>query len=145
MAIILVQKNVDKTIWRMAANQADLDDYNGVDQFDQAVLDDADFQLLRTNEKVYDGATNTVVDPSVAITQGDTATQINAYLANNVKRELRDYTDNNQGKQFATQTANYLTYLESIDVDSMSLTYPLNWELYCSDNGITFLHPLQIG
>ena len=145
MAIILVQKNADKTIWRMAANEADLNDYNGVDQFDQAVLDDADFQLLRTNQKIYDGATNTVVDPEEAITQAANATQLNHYLNNNVRRELKSYTDNNQGKQFATQTANYFAYLESIDVESMSLTYPINWELYCSNNGITFLHPLQIG
>jgi hypothetical protein len=144
MATLIVRKN-PKSLWRMAANATDLADYNGINdtEFDLVDVSDADFQSLRTNQKKYDADTGSVVD----LAEGETGDQLSetnlkTYLSE-VTDKLKLFIDNNVGDQFATQCQNYKTVLEGVDTSSLS--YPLNWEKHCLDNGIIFLHPLQIG
>tara|TARA_Y100001937_G_C7116426_1_gene330353 strand:+ start:411 stop:854 length:444 start_codon:yes stop_codon:yes gene_type:complete len=56
-----------------------------------------------------------------------------------LKNKLQESIDNGH-----TQYQDYLNYLESFDVSS--LTYPLNqsWEQWCNDNGVNFYNTLQI-
>ena len=50
----------------------------------------------------------------------------------------------NPSNAMLAQANSYKDTLEAFDTST--ITYPLNssWEKYCSDNSITFLHPLQI-
>ena len=144
MATLIIRKN-PKSLWRMAANATDLADYNGINdtEFDQVDISDADFLSLRTNQKKYDTDTDSVV----AFGEGEhgnvpSEDVLKEYLAETIVK-LKLFMDNNVGDQFATQCQNYKTVLEG--VDTSSLTYPINWEKHCLDNGIIFLHPLQIG
>ena len=144
MATLIVRKD-PKSLWRMAANATDLADYNGINatEFDQVDISDADFLSLRTNQKKYDTDTDSVV----ALGEGENGNLpsediLKEYLSETVVK-LKLFIDNNGGDQFATQCQNYKTVLEGVDTSSLS--YPINWEKHCLDNGIIFLHPLQIG
>ena len=50
----------------------------------------------------------------------------------------------NSSNSMLTACSNYKNYLETLDYSSLSFPLNSNWEKYCQDNSITYLHPLQI-
>ena len=59
-------------------------------------------------------------------------------------RVIKDFEKANSSNSMLTACSNYKNYLESLDYLSLSFPLNSNWEKYCQDNSITYLHPLQI-
>ena len=55
-----------------------------------------------------------------------------------------DFEKVNSSNSMLTACSNYRNYLETLDYSSLSFPLNSNWEKYCQDNSITYLHPLQI-
>ena len=59
-------------------------------------------------------------------------------------RVIKDFEKANSSNSMLTACSNYKNYLETLDYSSLSFPLNSNWEKYCQDNSITYLHPLQI-
>ena len=59
-------------------------------------------------------------------------------------RVIKDFEKANYSNSMLTACSNYKNYLETLDYSSLSFPLNSNWEKYCQDNSITYLHPLQI-
>ena len=121
-------------------------------------VDDTNFNAVLFNTKtvkldndnlVY---TSTIVPPDPNPPAGKTINDdrypnqgtLENYLNNSVKPILKEFLDSNPDNSMYSDVKSYYDYLTSLDLST--LTYPIadTWEKYCSDNSISYYHPLQI-
>jgi len=136
--------NSDNNLVKIAANDSDRDSQNIVLSDHSVVsISDDDFLKVKTNasEATYDGTNVTITDISDPLIETEEGLKI---TIQNIIDAISYFAINNQDNTLYTPLNNYKTTLENFDTSS--LTFPLNksWEQYCSENSITFYHPLQI-
>ena len=149
--------NTDNWIVKIAANDADRDALNlDLSNYNVVSVTEDQFNSVRSNEKNinYDGTTLTLtgrteevgdIDPEIGPATSVSLSQTDLeYTLGNIKKELKNFLDNNSGHTKFSELQNYYNYLDTLDMST--LTFPLNkyWEQYCIDNSIAFVHPLQI-
>jgi len=129
--------------YKISKTEADKNDINvSARTKSEVTITEAEFNSFVTNQKdiiVNNGAVS-FIDKFSSTVQNEAALK---EKFDNFKKEAKLYISKNQGKQLATQLQTYLGVLSQ--VDTSSLTYPINWEQHCVDNSITFLHEYQIG
>jgi hypothetical protein len=143
MAFVILNNG---NFFRIAKTQSDINDINIPEQFKTVVdISDDDFVSYVTNLKesfVTDENVSFSDYPSTGIIAHENESVLKAHF-DTFKELATLYTENNSGKQLATEIQNYVNYLNTVDTSSLS--YPINWEKYCHDNSITFFHKDQIG
>lgn len=143
MAYIIFNENNE--LVKIASNASDRDSLHLVlSNLSVTEVSDIDFLKIKKNmaSVSYDGLTVTVTDFNEANII-ETQSKLESYLKDIIKY-ISCYTNTNRNHLMYNEINSYKEYLENFDVNS--LTFPLNksWEEYCSDNSITFYHPLQI-
>jgi hypothetical protein len=143
MAYIIFNENNE--LVKIASNASDRDSLHLVlSNLSVTEVSDIDFLKIKKNmaSVSYDGLTVTVTDFNEA-NSIETQSKLESYLKDIIKY-ISYYTNSNKNHLMYNEINSYKEYLENFDVNS--LTFPLNksWEEYCSDNSITFYHPLQI-
>tara|TARA_R100001509_G_scaffold149899_1_gene108527 strand:- start:1479 stop:1910 length:432 start_codon:yes stop_codon:yes gene_type:complete len=143
MAFVLLNNG---NFFRIAKTQSDINDINIPEQFKTVVdISDEDFNSYVTNQKeiiVSDGNVSFQDIPNTGRIEQTNSSDLTSHFER-FKNLANLYIGNNSEKQLATQCQNYLNYLNTVDMDSLS--FPLNWEKHCLDNSIVFLHKDQIG
>tara|TARA_R100000664_G_scaffold2115_1_gene5440 strand:+ start:839 stop:1267 length:429 start_codon:yes stop_codon:yes gene_type:complete len=142
MAFAILQ---DGKFFRIAKNQSDVDDINIPEQFKTVVdISDDNFNSYVTNQKIISVDDGNVVftdEPETSPELNDADTLKNYF--NIFKEQANLYINNNSERQLAVKIKEYVNYLDTVDTSSVS--YPINWEKYCSENSIAFFHKDQIG
>jgi hypothetical protein len=142
MAFAILQ---DGKFFRIAKNQSDVDDINIPEQFKTVVdISDDNFNSYVTNQKIISVDDGNVVftdEPETSPQLNDADTLKNYF--NIFKEQANLYINNNSERQLAVKIKEYVNYLDTVDTSSLS--YPINWEKYCSENSISFFHKDQIG
>ena len=140
MAFVILDNN---KFCKVARNEADKNDMNINPRTGSEVnISDDDFNAYVTGVKEI-----IVTDGNVTFFEGvESVSATEDDLKNKFKKFIelaKKYIEKNQGKQLTTQLQTYIGVLGQVDTSSLS--YPINWEKHCSDNSITFLHVNQIG
>jgi hypothetical protein len=131
--------------YRVAKTQSDVDDINIPEQAKTVVdISDDDFNSFVTYQKeifVNDGNVTFSDFPETHLQHA------NEELLKEHFNEFKDlanlYIEKNSDRQLAIAIKNYVTYLDTVDTSSLS--YPIKWEKYCSENSIVFFNKYQIG
>jgi len=143
MAFVILNNG---NFFRLAKTEADLNDINIPEQFKTVVnISDDDFNSYVTNIKepiVSDGNVSFQAYPTTGIIKHENESQLKTHFEM-FKNLANLFIKNNSERQLAVQCQNYLNYLNTVDMSSLS--YPINWEKHCHDNSIVFLHKDQIG
>lgn len=130
--------------YRTAKTEADKNDVN-VSPSSKSIISvsDADHLAYITNQKriIISDNNATFENLESELIKEDEASLKQHFEKITEKANL--YIKNNSSKQLATGLQSYIDYLAT--VDTASLSYPINWEKYCSDNSIAFYHENQIG
>ena len=158
MAYFIFDSN--NNLVNIAMNDADKDSLNrDLTTLNVETVTDSDANqvIWGESEVTYDGNTVTVtpIDFSVRpdIPEGCNPTtteifvdsdQLQNYITKCVIPEFKNFCINNPDNSMWPTANTYWLYLQ--DLDYSTVTYPINysWEKYCNDNGITYLHPLQL-
>ena len=133
----LVFDNEERLI-KIAANESDLNSLNIIiGDCTTNQPSDSDFENVRTNQSEA-----TMSGGVVSFTNLDQLV-FDQYLQGIIS-DINNLAVANPSNAMLAQANSYKDTLEAFDTST--ITYPLNssWEKYCSDNSITFLHPLQI-
>jgi hypothetical protein len=136
--------NVDGTIYRVAENQSDLNNLN-ISQPDYKIIEDSqeNFNLVKLGIKFpnkYNNNTITYTDQTFLFynkieLQND---------VDNIKKQIKQFTDNNPNHPLLSRWSNYYTQLNNLNLDTIS--YPLNKSLeqYFDDLGQISYNILQL-
>lgn len=141
MAKILLDKG---SFYVISKTDADAADANIADHVKTEInISDADFNNYVTNQTKVNisGSNATFTNLESELTSPDAAGLKEKFDIFTVR--ANDYLAGNSSKQFGIKLKSYVNYLATVDKDS--LTYPINWEKYCSDNSIDFIHIDEIG
>ena len=155
----------DNNLVHIAANDSDRDALNIMQSLCVIKdISDSNFTKLQLNTAgiTYDGTNVTITDYDDGLTRAannlnrqvsdstkdklinfGAQADLDGYLKNITDR-LGDFVKNNSSNSMYTVCNNYLTYLNSLDTSSLSYPLGKSWEQYCTDNSISFVHPLQI-
>jgi hypothetical protein len=136
--------NIEKTIYRIAENQSDLNNLN-ISQPDYKIIEDSqsNFDLVKYGNKFPDKYNNniiTYIDQTVLFKDKN---ELQNYV-NNFKKQIKQFTDNNPNHPLFSRWNDYYNQLNNLNLDS--IVYPLNKSLeqYFNDLGQSSLSPLQI-
>lgn len=148
MAYILFD-NFNSTPYRIAANDSDLGNLNySTDLYNVVDVSDSDFESVRQNLKSasYSGGTISYADlnpPSGQPAGFDDAASLEAYF-DIVNAEIDQFLTSEVSNPMASGIKDYQTYLKGLDTSTLTFPMTATWEKYCSDNSISYYHPLQI-
>tara|TARA_R100000700_G_C3137411_1_gene120344 strand:- start:363 stop:794 length:432 start_codon:yes stop_codon:yes gene_type:complete len=139
----LVFDNQERLI-KIAANESDLNSQNII--IADCITNqpsDSDFENVRTNQSEATMSGGVVSFTNLDQLVFDQQSVLDDYIQQ-VITEINDLVKNDPSNSMVSQANSYKSTLEAFDTST--ITYPLSgsWEKYCSDNSITFLHPLQI-
>ena len=147
MAYFIFQKNLDNvenTLYRIAANESDLNNVN-INQSNYKIIEDSDanFNAVKYSTKQafkYNQNIITYVDLSINFLK---LNDLNEYVQEN-KTFIKQFLDNNPNHPLFSRWNDYYNQLNSLNLTS--ITYPLNKSLeqYFYDLGQTSLSPLQL-
>lgn len=144
MAYFIFENN---NLFKIAANDADKNSLNLSPTAVVKTVSDTDFEEVRQQIKHVSSFDGTNISYDVFGTTGESGIINEDVLKANHKGVLdiiNAFLKNNPSNSMYSAVNDYKNYLESFDYSS--ITYPIivSWEKYCSDNSITFFHPLQI-
>jgi len=147
MAYIIFVNGEDRA-YKIAANDSDKDNLNFVaEHCTVKSVSDADFNKIRLNQAWASLSGDTITYNDSVFSGFKSADELSSYL-NNVKSLATPFVNANPSHPKKTEVENYISVINGIDTSSIvpDADTPLEktWEQYCQDNGITFLHPLQI-
>jgi len=142
MAFVILNNG---NFFRIAKTETDINDINIPEQFKTVVdISDDNFNSYVTNQKIISVDDGNVVfsdEPETTAQCTDAEMLTNHF---NIFKEVANlYINNNSERQLAVKIKEYVNYLNTVDTSSLS--YPINWEKYCSENSIAFFHKDQIG
>jgi hypothetical protein len=147
MAYFIFLKNLDNVsgnIYRIAENQSYLNNIN-ITQSDYKIIEDSEsnFNLVKLNKKYADKYNNNNIIYLDLTISFNNINQLQNYV-NNLKMQIKDFTDNNPNHPLFSLWNNYYNQLNSLNLDG--ITYPLNKSLeqYFNDLGQPSLNPLQL-
>jgi hypothetical protein len=136
--------NVEGTLYRIAENQNDLNNLNITSSI-YHILEDSqsNFNLVKLGNKIadkYNNNTITYIDQTFLF---NSKNDLQNYV-DNVKKQIKQFTDNNPNHQLFNHWNNYLNQLNSLNLDN--ITYPLNKSLeqYFNDLGQPSYNILQL-
>jgi len=140
--------NSDNSLFRIAANDTDLGNLNLPDplgsSYNLQTINDSDFELVRKNlkEVSFDGTTITYTDQTWKWPNQDV---LNNYFVSIVYDRCEAFLNVNQDSHpMYNSIRNYQMDVQSFDISSLTYPMEISWEEYCSNNSITYYHPLQI-
>jgi len=136
------EKNAQNNLENLTVKSVDQTNYEGVLFGTQSVsLVDGNLQytslVVGTQPNVPAGKT---ISDDTYPTQSD----LEAYLDRIVKPACKEFVDNGTGNSMHSGVQAYYNYLVNLDLSTLSFPMSNTWEKYCSDNSITYYHPLQI-
>ena len=147
MSYFIFGKNLDNisgTLYKIAENESDLNNLNIINN-DYKIIEDSqsNFNLVKLGNKrvdKYNNNTITYIDLTISFFDKN---EIQNYI-NNLKQEIKQFTDNNPNHPLFSRWSNYYTQLNNLNLDS--ITYPLNKSLeqYFDDLGQTSYNILQL-
>jgi hypothetical protein len=147
MAYFIFLKNLDNvsgSLYRIAENQSYLNNIN-ITQSDYKIIEDSEsnFNLVKLNKKFPDKYNNNNIIYLDLTISFDNINQLQNYV-NNLKMQIKNFTDNNPNHPLFSLWNNYYNQLNSLNLDG--ITYPLNKSLeqYFNDLGQPSLNPLQV-
>jgi hypothetical protein len=136
--------NVENTIYRIAENQSDLNNINII-QSDYKIIEDSasNFNLVKFGNKIPSKYNNNVITYTDQTILYEIKENLNFYV-NNLKNQIKNFTDNNPNHPLFSRWNNYYTQLNNLNLDT--ITFPLNKSLeqYFNDLGQTSLNSLQL-
>jgi len=146
MAYFIFVKNLDNiegSIYKIAENQSDLNNLNII-QSDCKIIEDSqsNFDLVKFGNKYpnkYNNDVITYTDQTIIYQKQ----QLKIYI-DNLKNEIKQFTNNNLNHPLFSLWNNYYTQLNNLNLDS--ITYPLNKSLeqYFDDLGQPSYNILQL-
>ena len=139
----LVFDNEERLI-KIAANSDDLNSLNvDIASCTTNQPSDSDFENVRTNQSEATMSGGVVSFTNLTTLGFDEQAGLDQYLQM-IINDINDFVSASPSNAMVAQANSYKGTLEGFDTST--ITYPLSgsWEKYCSDNSITFLHPLQI-
>ena len=134
----------EERLIKIAANENDLNSLNIViGDCTTNQPSDSDFENVRTNQSEATMSGGVVSFTNLDQLVFDQQSVLDQYLQE-VISDINNLAVGDPSNAMLAQANSYKDTLEAFDTST--ITYPLNssWEKYCSDNSITFLHPLQI-
>tara|TARA_R100000008_G_C3562759_1_gene157229 strand:+ start:45 stop:497 length:453 start_codon:yes stop_codon:yes gene_type:complete len=147
MAFALFDKN-NGLPQLIASTQAEIDQFSNNGQFTQKDISDSDYNAVRQNLKTIK---LDVAADNVVVTDEDqtppapwlpaNAAELDGWWGM-VEHDYDTWSTSNGDKEIAGRIKTYIDYCKG--VDKGSLTYPINWEKHCADNGVEYFHNLQI-
>ena len=136
--------NVEGAFYRIAENEYDLNNLN-IEKSIYKIIEDSqsNFDLVKYGNKYpskYNNSTITFIDTSSSFLKKE---ELQNYI-NNVKNQIKQFTDNNLNHPLYNQWNGYYNQLNNLNLNS--IIYPLNKSLeqYLKDQNQTSLSPLQI-
>lgn len=144
----IIFSGASKEILKIAANDSDKDNLHFIRDVDIVKnISDADFEKIKLNH-----AYGTLVNDNVVLTdligrKFASSNELDMYI-DNIKTIANAFLEANPSHPKFTEVNNYVTALNGVNTSSIipdeNTPLEMTWEKYCQDNGITFLHPLQI-
>ena len=136
--------NVERTLYRIAENQSDLNNLNILQSVYKIIEDSqSNFDLVKYGNKVpnkYNNNTITYSDLNKSFLNKE---ELQNFIIN-LKKIIKQFLDNNSSHSLFTKWDNYYNQLASLNLDS--ITYPLNTSLeqYFNDLGQPSYNILQL-
>ena len=144
MAYFIFENNY---LSKIAANDADKNSLNLSPTAVVKSVSDTDFEEVRQLIKrvsLFDG-TNITYEVFEITGETPILNEDDAKLGNKgVIKIMNDFLQSNSSNSMYSAVSDYKNYLESFDYSTITYPMTVSWEKYCSDNSITFFHPLQI-
>tara|TARA_R110000796_G_scaffold251856_1_gene384241 strand:+ start:759 stop:1196 length:438 start_codon:yes stop_codon:yes gene_type:complete len=144
MAYFIFENNY---LSKIAANDADKNSLNLSPTAVVKSVSDTDFEEVRQLIKrvsLFDG-TNITYEVFEITGETPIPNEDDAKLGNKgVIKIMNDFLQSNSSNSMYSAVSDYKNYLESFDYSTITYPMTVSWEKYCSDNSITFFHPLQI-
>ena len=146
MSYFIFSKNlndIEGTLHKIAENQSDLNNLN-ITQSDYKIIEDSqsNFDLVKFGNKYpikYNNNTITYIDTTNSFKSKKELEN----CVNNVKTQIKQFTNNNPNHPLLSRWNDYYTQLNNLNLNSIE--YPLNKSLeqYFKDQNQTSLNPLQ--
>jgi hypothetical protein len=138
--------NTDNQIVKLS-DDANVSNLN-IDQSIHIIKDisSLDFDSIRQNLKRATLVNDAVVLEDLDEVSFDNSEQLSSYLTRVLLPRINPFIDNDQNNPMWNDINTYKTLVDETINGEKEITYPVNssWEKYCSDNSITYFHPLQI-
>jgi hypothetical protein len=134
----------EERLIKIAANESDLNSLNIIiSDCTTNQPSDSDFENVRTNQSEATMSGGVITYTNLDQLAFEQQSVLDEYLQE-VISDINNLAVADPSNAMLAQANSYKDTLEAFDTSTIS--YPLNssWEKYCSDNSITFLHPLQI-
>jgi len=106
-------------------------------------ISDADFNSIRQSLKHPSLVEDTVSYEDLTIIFLDSE-KLSNYFSKTVIPLIDNFLEMNPGNAMWDELNTYKKVLETTDVSAITYPYNFSWEKYCTDNSITYYHPLQI-
>lgn len=136
--------NVDYTIYRIAANQTDLNNLNII-QSDYKIIEDSEenFNAVKLNTKEalkYNQNTITFIDITVQFFKKES---LDNYISG-VKFLIKIFLDNNPNHPLYGQWNNYYNQLNNVNTSTFNYPFNQSLETYFNNQGQLVLNTLQL-
>jgi len=144
----IIFSGASQAILKIAANDSDKDNLNFIRNVDIVKnISDADFEKIKLNQSYGTLVNDNVVFTDLIGRKFTSSNELDMYI-DNIKIIANAFLEANPSHPKFTEVNNYVNTLNGIDTSSIipdeNTPLEMTWEKYCQDNGITFLHPLQI-
>lgn len=140
--------NNDNSLYRIAANDTDLSNLNLPNpispSYNVQTITDSDFESVRKNLKTvsYDGTTITYNDETWLFPNSD---NLQSYFTSIIYDKCNAFLTNNAPTHgMYNEIKTYKATVKTFNKDTLTFPMNISWEEYCSNNSITYYHPLQI-
>lgn len=147
MSFFVFNKNLDNvnySIYRIAANQNDLNNLN-ITQSNYKILQDSEdnfnaVKLMTKQVLKYNQDTITFIDLEVRFKH---KIYLDQYISG-IKSPIKEFLDNNPNHPSFQQWNNYFNQLNNINTNNFNFPFEQSLETYFSNQGQLVLNPLQL-
>lgn len=136
--------NIEGTIYKIAQNQSDLDNLNII-KSDYKIIEDSEsnFNLVKLDNKFPIKYNNNVIVYGDKINLFKDKTILNASLGNR-KNTIKNFINNNPSHPLFNRWNDYLTQLNSLNLDNINYPMDKSLEQYFNDLGQPSYNILQL-
>ena len=136
--------NIDGTLYRIAENQADLNNLN-ITQSTYKIIEDSqsNFNSVKFGEKIIQKYNNDIITYIDQTTSFNDKNELQGYV-DGFKKQIKELTNNNPNHPLFNRWNDYYNQLNSLNLNT--ITYPLNKSLeqYFNDLGQPSYSILQL-
>jgi len=136
--------NIDGTLYRIAENQADLNNLN-ITQSTYKIIEDSqsNFNSVKFGEKIIQKYNNDIITYIDQTTSFNDKNELQGYV-DGFKKQIKEFANNNPNHPLFNRWNDYYNQLNSLNLNT--ITYPLNKSLeqYFNDLGQSSYSILQI-